>query len=39
MLTKVIVEDVEFVRNGIASIINGTEGMQCIAKFEDAESM
>jgi len=39
MLSTVIVEDVEFVRNGIAAIINSTEGMQCIATFEDAESM
>ncbi len=39
MITIVIVEDVEFVRNGIASIINGTEGYKCIAAFEDAESM
>ena len=39
MITTVIVEDVEFVRNGIAAIINGTEGLRCIAAFEDAESM
>jgi len=39
MITTVIVEDIEVVRNGIAAIINGTEGMQCIAAFEDAESM
>lgn len=39
MITTVIVEDVEFVRNGLAAIINGTEGFKCIATFEDAESM
>ncbi len=39
MITTVIVEDIEIVRNGIASIINGTEGYKCIAEFEDAESM
>ncbi len=39
MITTVIVEDVEFVRTGLASIINGTDGLQCIAEFEDAESM
>lgn len=39
MISTIIVEDVEFVRNGIAAIINGTEGFECIATFEDAESM
>ena len=39
IITTVIVEDVEFVRNGIAAIINNTEGYRCIAAFEDAESM
>ncbi|MEE9432107.1 MAG: response regulator transcription factor [Melioribacteraceae bacterium] len=39
MITTVIVEDVEFVRNGIAAIINGTEGFECVATFEDVESM
>ena len=39
MITTVIVEDIEFVRNGIATIINGTEGFKCVAVFEDAESM
>ncbi|MBK8943999.1 MAG: response regulator transcription factor [Ignavibacteriae bacterium] len=39
MITTVIVEDVEFVRNGIAAIINGTEGFKCLAAFEDCESM
>lgn len=39
MITTVIVEDIEIVRNGIAAIINGTEGFKCIATFEDAESM
>ncbi len=39
IITTVIVEDVEFVRNGIAAIINVTEGFECIAAFEDAESM
>ncbi len=39
MITTVIVEDIEIVRNGIATIINGTEGYKCIAEFEDAESM
>lgn len=39
MITTVIVEDVEFVRNGIAAIINGTEGLKNLAAFEDCESM
>ncbi|MCB9205881.1 MAG: response regulator transcription factor [Ignavibacteriales bacterium] len=39
MITTVIVEDVEFVRNGIAAIINGTEGFKNLAAFEDCESM
>ena len=39
MITTVIVEDVEFVRNGISAIINGTQGFECVAAFEDAESM
>ncbi len=39
MITTVIVEDIEIVRNGIATIINGTEGYECIATFEDTESM
>lgn len=39
MITTVIVEDVDFVRNGLASIINATEGYSCIASFEDCESM
>lgn len=39
MITTVIVEDIEFVRNGLAAIINGTEGFKCIAAFENAESM
>lgn len=39
MITTVIVEDIEIVRNGLAAIINGTEGFECLATFEDAESM
>ncbi|MCB0730394.1 MAG: response regulator transcription factor [Ignavibacteriae bacterium] len=39
MITTVIVEDVEFLRNGIAAIINGTEGFKNLAAFEDCESM
>lgn len=39
MITTVIVEDIEFVRNGLAAIINGTAGFKCIAVFENAESM
>ncbi|MCB0745027.1 MAG: response regulator transcription factor [Ignavibacteriae bacterium] len=39
MITTVIVEDVEFVRNGIAEIINSADGYKCIAAFEDCESM
>ena len=39
MITTVIVEDIEIVRNGLSAIINGTEGFECLATFEDAESM
>ncbi len=39
MITTVIVEDIQIVRNGLAAIINGTEGFKCLATFEDAESM
>ncbi len=39
MITTVIIEDVEFVRNGIAEIINSADGFKCIAAFEDCETM
>ena len=39
MITTVIIEDVEFVRKGIAEIINSADGFKCIAAFEDCESM
>ena len=39
MITTVIVEDIEIVRNGLAAIINATEGYKCIGAFGDTESM
>ena len=39
MITTVIVEDIKIVRDGLAAIINGTDGFQCIGTFEDAESL
>lgn len=38
MITVVIVEDNKIIREGLAALINGTEGFSCIASYGDCES-
>ncbi len=39
MITVSIVEDNEIIRNGLASLISGTDGFRCIGAYPDCESM
>jgi len=39
MINVAIVEDNEIIRNGLASLIAGTEGYRCVGAFADCESM
>ncbi|MGE5410480.1 MAG: response regulator [Clostridiales bacterium] len=38
MITVVIVEDNKIIREGLAALINGTDGFSCIASYGDCES-
>jgi DNA-binding NarL/FixJ family response regulator len=39
MINVAIVEDNEIIRNGLASLISGTEGYRCVGTYGDCESM
>lgn len=39
MINVAIVEDNEIIRNGLASLISGTEGYRCVGVYADCESM
>ncbi|MDZ7764561.1 MAG: response regulator [Melioribacteraceae bacterium] len=39
MIRVVIVEDIANIREGIASLLNGTDGFSCAGEFETYEKM
>jgi DNA-binding NarL/FixJ family response regulator len=39
MIRIIIVEDNKTIRDGLALLINATEGLKCVAKYKDCESM
>jgi DNA-binding NarL/FixJ family response regulator len=39
MISVIIVEDNKIIREGLASLINGTDGFSCIASYPDCESL
>ncbi|MGH7495302.1 MAG: response regulator [bacterium] len=39
MIDVIIVEDNDTIREGLAALINGTEGFRCLAAFRDCESL
>lgn len=38
MINPAIVEDNSTIREGLAALINGTEGYKCVGSFSDVES-
>src|ERR1035437_2098345 len=39
MISVIIVEDNKIIRESLATLINGTEGLSCIAAYSDCESL
>jgi DNA-binding NarL/FixJ family response regulator len=39
MINVIIVEDNDTIREGLAVLINGTEGFRCLATYSDCESL
>ena len=39
MIRIIIVEDNKTIRDGLALLINSTDGLKCVSKYKDCESM
>ena len=39
MIRIIIVEDNKTIRDGLSLLINATDGLKCVAKYKDCESM